>query len=129
MTDPINSKPFTNDQTKKTIGTLKPEQPTEPKKVDVIAPPKKPIEVSKPKPAKEVKPVAKDPRGMFDYSNCIQHKVVEGDTLLGLAQKYVVAFQQLRYFNHLSKAEPKIRVGQTIYIPNKPIQVPYGKQP
>ena len=82
---------------------------------------------AKPEPVKEVKPVAKDLRGMFDYSNCKQYVVQEGDTLLDVAQKFVVALQQLRYFNHLDKANPVIKPGKTLYIPDKPINVPYGE--
>ena len=79
------------------------------------------------KPVKEVKPVVKDSKGMFDYSNCKQYVVQQGDTLLDVAQKFVVALQQLRYFNHLDKGNPVIRPGKTLYIPDKPINVPYGE--
>lgn len=79
------------------------------------------------KPEAEAKPVVpKDPKGMFDWADAKQHKVVEGESLYDIAQKYCVALQQLRYFNHINKATMHIRVGQTIYIPNKPIEVPYG---
>lgn len=77
--------------------------------------------------AKEVKQTVKDPKGMFDYSNCKTYKVQDGDTLFSIAQKFVVAMQQLRYFNHLNRKAPKIRVGQVLVIPNKPISVPYGE--
>ena len=88
--------------------------------------PTKPV-APKPEPVKEVKPVVKDPKGMFDYSNCKQYVVQQGDTLLDVAQKFVVALQQLRYFNHLDKGNPVIRPGKTLYIPDKPINVPYGE--
>lgn len=88
--------------------------------------PTKPV-APKPEPVKEVKPVVKDPKGMFDYSNCKQYVVQQGDTLLDVAQKFVVALQQLRYLNHLDKADPVIRPGKTLYIPDKPINVPYGE--
>lgn len=88
--------------------------------------PTKPV-APKPEPVKEVKPVVKDPKGMFDYSNCKQYVVQQGDTLLDVAQKFVVALQQLRYFNHLDKEDPVIRPGKTLYIPDKPINVPYGE--
>ena len=81
----------------------------------------------KPETVKEVKPVVKDPKGMLDYSNCKQYVVQQGDTLLDVAQKFVVALQQLRYFNHLDKGNPVIRPGKTLYIPDKPINVPYGE--
>lgn len=68
-----------------------------------------------------------DPEGIFDYSGCQIHVVQAGETLLSIAQEYVVAFQQLRYFNHLDHQNPKIRTGQKLVIPNKPIQVPYAK--
>ena len=71
--------------------------------------------------------MAKDPTGMFDYSNCQTYTVKEGDQLLDIAQKYGVALQQLRYFNHLDKATFAIKKGQTIYIPKQPILVPAGK--
>lgn len=88
--------------------------------------PTKPV-APKPEPVKEVKPVVKDSKGMFDYSNCKQYVVQQGDTLLDVAQKFVVALQQLRYFNHLDKGNPVIRPGKTLYIPDKPINVPYGE--
>ena len=84
--------------------------------------PTKPV-APKPEPVKEVKPVVKDSKGMFDYSNCKQYVVQQGDTLLDVAQKFVVALQQLRYFNHLDKGNPVIRPGKTLYIPDKPINV------
>lgn len=71
--------------------------------------------------------MAKDPTGMFDYSNCKTYVVKEGDQLLDIAQKFGIALQQLRYFNHLNKTTFKIKNGQTIYIPKQPILVPAGK--
>lgn len=97
------------------------------KLTEKLAEPTKTVTAPKPEPVKEVKPVAKDPKGMFDYSNCKQYVVQQGDTLLDVAQKFVVALQQLRYFNHLGKEDPVIRPGKTLYIPDKPINVPYGE--
>ena len=71
--------------------------------------------------------MAKDPERMFDYSKCQTYTVKKGDTLFDVAQKFEVALQQLRYFNHLDKATWRIREGQTLYIPTKPIHVPTGK--
>ena len=71
--------------------------------------------------------MAKDPEGMFDYSKCQTYTVKKDDTLFDVAQKFEVALQQLRYFNHLDKATWRIREGQTLYIPTKPIHVPTGK--
>lgn len=96
------------------------------KLTEKLAEPTKPV-APKPETVKEVKPVVKDPKGMFDYSNCKQYVVQQGDTLLDVAQKFVVALQQLRYFNHLDKGNPVIRPGKTLYIPDKPINVPYGE--
>ena len=96
------------------------------KLTEKLAEPTKPV-APKPEMVKEVKPVVKDPKGMFDYSNCKQYVVQQGDTLLDVAQKFVVALQQLRYFNHLDKGNPVIRPGKTLYIPDKPINVPYGE--
>ena len=73
------------------------------------------------------KTVAKDPTGMFDYSKCQTYTVKKDDSLFDVAQKYGVALQQLRYFNHLNKATWRIREGQTLYIPTEPIHVPTGK--
>ncbi len=73
------------------------------------------------------KTVAKDPKGMFDYSNCETYKVTRGDKLIDVAFKYHVALQQLRYFNHLDKATMKIKPDQVLYIPDKPVNVPVGK--
>lgn len=71
--------------------------------------------------------MAKDPEGMFDYSKCQTYSVKKGDTLFDVAQKFEVALQQLRYFNHLDKATWRIKEGQTLYIPVKPVHVPTGK--
>ncbi|MCO6514937.1 MAG: LysM peptidoglycan-binding domain-containing protein [Snodgrassella sp.] len=71
--------------------------------------------------------MAKDPEGMFDYSNCANYSVQKGETLLEVAQKNGVALQQLRFFNHLDKATWRIREGQTLYIPKQPIHVPVGE--
>ena len=84
---------------------------------------------TKPTPAvdKGGEKMAKDPEGMFDYSKCQTYTVKKGDTLFDVAQKVEVALQQLRYFNHLDKATWRIKEGQTLYIPTKPIYVPTGK--
>lgn len=71
--------------------------------------------------------MAKDPEGMFDYSKCQTYTVKKDDILFDVAQKFEVALQQLRYFNHLDKATWRIKEGQTLYIPVKPIHVPTGK--
>ena len=71
--------------------------------------------------------MAKDPEGTFDYSKCQTYTVKKDDTLFDVAQKFEVALQQLRYFNHLDKATWRIKEGQTLYIPTKPIHVPTGK--
>lgn len=71
--------------------------------------------------------MAKDPEGMFDYSKCQTYTVKKDDILFDVAQKFEVALQQLRYFNHLDKATWRIKEGQTLYIPTKPIYVPTGK--
>ena len=73
------------------------------------------------------KTVAKDPKGMFDYSNCETYKVARGDRLIDVAFKYHVALQQLRYFNHLDKTTMEIKPDQVLYIPDKPVNVPVGK--
>lgn len=73
------------------------------------------------------KTVAKDPKGMFDYSNCETYKVTRGDKLIDVAFKYHVALQQLRYFNHLDKTTMEIKPDQVLYIPDKPVNVPVGK--
>lgn len=73
------------------------------------------------------KTVAKDPKGMFDYSNCETYKVTRGDKLIDVAFKYHVALQQLRYFNHLNKAAMEIKPDQVLYIPDKPVNVPVGE--
>lgn len=70
--------------------------------------------------------VPKDPKGMFDWSDAKSYKVQDGESLFDVAQKYSVALQQLRYFNHIDKTTMKVRAGQTIYIPNKPVNIPYG---
>lgn len=122
-----------------------PTQSTQPKQTTVAPTVTKPIEVTKPpikplteeetaeavkvlsKPAKEVKPMAEDPTGMFDYSDCKTHVVQDGESLFDIAEANHVALQQLRYFNHINKATLAIRPNQTIYIPNKPVPVPAGE--
>ena len=84
----------------------------------------------KAEPEKEVKPVAdkaKDPTGEFDYSKCKTYTVKDGQDLLDVANDVLVAYRQLRYFNHLDKTTMAIKPDQIIYIPNKPINVPVGK--
>lgn len=73
------------------------------------------------------KTVAKDPKGMFDYSNCETYKVTRGGKLIDVAFKYHVALQQLRYFNHLDKTTMEIKPDQVLYIPDKPVNVPVGE--
>lgn len=129
-------------------------QPTQPKQTTVAPTVTKPIEVAKETIAeagkqtanagikkaeteatakiltdqkKEVKPMAKDPTGMFDYSDCKTHVVQDGESLFDIAEANHVALQQLRYFNHINKATLRIRPNQTIYIPNKPVPVPAGE--
>lgn len=86
----------------------------------------KPVNVTSTPKAKEVS-VMTDPEGTFEYAGCQVHVVEAGETLFSIAQKYVVAIQQLRYFNHIDHENPKIKIGQKLVIPNKPIMVPYGK--
>lgn len=118
---------LTNEETKQAIDALKPEPFT--KTVYVAPKAEKPIEVKPTEPAKEVKPVAevKDPKGMFDYTGCEQYIVQDGETLFDVAQKYKIALQQLRYFNHVPKDTMRVKPKQTLYIPKKPVFVPTGK--
>ena len=120
-------------------------QPTQPKQTTVVPTTPKPIEVTKPPikpftqeqtaealkaltdPKKEVRPMAKDPMNMFDYSDCKTHVAQDGESLFDIAEANHVALQQLRYFNHINKATLRIRPNQTIYIPNKPVPVPAGE--
>lgn len=69
---------------------------------------------------------AKDPKGMFDWSDAKPYVIKQGESLFDVAQKFSVALQQLRYFNHINKVTMKVKEGQTVYIPNHPINVPYG---
>ena len=71
-------------------------------------------------------PAPKDPKGMFDWSDAKPYVVKQGESLFDVAQKFSVALQQLRYFNHINKVTMKVKEGQTVYIPNHPINVPYG---
>lgn len=115
---------LTNEETKQAIDALKP------KNVEVAPKVGKPIEVVKPTPVeKEVKPMAevKDPRGMFDYTGCEQYTVQDGESLFDVAQKYKIALQQLRYFNHVPKDTMRVKPKQTLYIPEEPVFVPTGK--
>lgn len=103
--------------------------PTQPVVANVV---RKPVTVASPTAPSQPneggeKPVVKDPKGMFDYSNCQTYVVKKGDKLLDIALKYHVVLQQLRYFNHIDKATWSIRPGQVIYIPTEPVYVPVGK--
>lgn len=111
---PIN-KPVVTPKVTKTFDVVKPTAP-------VIE--TKPVQATTPKEGGEK--TVKDPKGVFDYSGCQTHIVKSGETLLDIAQHYVVALQQLRYFNHLDKQEMKIKPGQQLVIPKEPINVPYG---
>ena len=130
---------MTNEETKQAVDILS--TPATPEEIEkhqqhlketVVAPkPTEPIQVTAPttpEPKKEVKPMAEDPTGMFDYSDCKTHVVQDGETLFDIAEANHVALQQLRYFNHINKATLAIRPNQTIYIPNKPVPVPAGEQ-
>ncbi|WP_297953000.1 LysM domain-containing protein [uncultured Lactobacillus sp.] len=109
---------LTNEETKQAINAFKP------KSVEVAPKVEKPIPV-----AKEVKPVVevKDPKGMFDYTGCEQYTVQDGESLFDVAQKYKVALQQLRYFNHVPKDTMRVKPKQTLYIPKEPVLVPVGE--
>lgn len=87
----------------------------------------KPV-IDKPTSSPVMKPVepAKDPKGMFDWSDAKPYVIGKDESLFDVAQKFSVALQQLRYFNHINKVTMKVKEGQTIYIPNKPVEVPYG---
>lgn len=83
-------------------------------------------------PEKEVKAVAEperimDPLGKFDYTGCQVHVIQDGESLFDVAQKYGVALQQLRYFNHVNKTNLRIRKDQKLYIPKEPVYVPAGE--
>lgn len=121
----LGGKSMTNEETKMAVDML-----SAPKKPIEVNPPTQPTTVTTPQPTKkEVKPMAevKDPEGKFDYTGCQQHVVQEGEKLFDVAQKYNVALQQLRYFNHINKATLRIRKGQTLYIPKEPVYVPTGE--
>lgn len=70
------------------------------------------------------KPV--DSTGEFDYSKATEYQVQDGDTLYSVAQKFLVAMEQLRYFNHIRPGKD-LRAGKIIYIPKEPVYVPVGK--
>ncbi|MBP2057887.1 LysM repeat protein [Lactobacillus colini] len=71
----------------------------------------------------EVKPPLK---GGEAVDNSV-HKVAKGETLLDIANKYHIGYEQLRYFNGLDKLNPRIKEGQELKIPTKPVAVPVGK--
>lgn len=106
--------------------TATPVQPVKPAPV-VSTPVSQPTQPTQPTMGGGEKTVAKDPKGMFDYSNCETYKVARGDKLIDVAFKYHVALQQLRYFNHLDKTTMEIKPDQVLYIPDKPVNVPVGK--
>lgn len=108
--------------------TATPVQPV--KSAPVVSTPVKSVPVSQPTQSTTgggEKTVAKDPKGIFDYSNCETYKVARGDKLIDVAFKYHVALQQLRYFNHLNKTTMEIKPDQVLYIPDKPVNVPVGE--
>lgn len=106
--------------------TATPVQPIKPAPV-VSTPVSQPTQSAQSTTGGGEKTVAKDPKGMFDYSNCETYKVARGDKLIDVAFKYHVALQQLRYFNHLDKTTMEIKPDQVLYIPDKPVNVPVGK--
>jgi len=71
--------------------------------------------------------MAKDPKGMFDYSKANQYVVKKGDTLLDIALQFKVALEQIRYFNHIDKLSMKIHPGKTLYIPTETVNIPVGE--
>lgn len=71
--------------------------------------------------------MAKDPKGMFDYSKANKYVVKKGDTLLDIALQFKVGLEQIRYFNHIDKLSMKIRPGKTLYIPTETINIPVGE--
>lgn len=93
-------------------------QPTEPEKADKTETPKKGSD--------NTMEQYTDPKHVFDYSQCHIHTVQKGETLLTVAQKYRIAVQQLRYFNHVNKSTFKVKTGQKLAIPDSPIDVPVG---
>lgn len=104
--------------------------------VDIVSKPATvsltPLTTRKAEQEKEVKAVAesetvKDPLGQFDYTGCQVHVVQDGESLFDVAQKYGVALQQLRYFNHVNKTTLIIRKDQKLYIPKEPVYVPAGE--
>lgn len=116
---------MTNEETKMAVDAL-----SAPKKPIEVNTPTQPTTVTTPQPTKkEVKPVAevKDPKGMLDYTGCEQYTVQDGESLFDVAQKYKVALQQLRYFNHVPKDTMRVKPKQTLYIPKEPVLVPVGE--
>lgn len=104
--------------------------------VDIVSKPATvsltPLTTRKAEQEKEVKAVAEpekimDPLGKFDYTGCQVHVVQDGESLFDVAQKYGVALQQLRYFNHVNKTTLRIRKDQKLYIPKEPVYVPAGE--
>lgn len=55
------------------------------------------------------------------------YTVKEGDTLLDVANKYKVAYQQLRYFNEIDRLKPILKPGQVLKIPTSTVYVPLDK--
>lgn len=113
---------ITNEEAKKAVDVL-----SKPATVDIT-----PLTTRKAEQEKEVKAVAepekvKDPMGQFDYTGCQVHIVQDGESLFDVAQKYGVALQQLRYFNHVNKATLKIRKDQKLYIPKEPVWIEPGE--
>lgn len=91
-----------------------------------------PLTTRKAEQEKEVKAVAepetvKYPLGQFDYTGCQVHVVQDGESLFDVAQKYGVALQQLRYFNHVNKTTLRIRKDQKLYIPKEPVWIEPGE--
>lgn len=113
---------MTNEETKQVADAL-----SKPATADVT-----PLTTRKAEQEKEVKAVAepetvKDPLGQFDYTGCQVHVVQDGESLFDVAQKYGVALQQLRYFNHVNKTTLRIRKDQKLYIPKEPVYMPDGE--
>lgn len=122
-TDSVENKPTESEKDESSVIVPDSSKTNETAQKDtVVEPPAKPIEGGAKVMAQPV-----DPQGMFDYANSEQHVVQEGENLFDVAQKYNVASEQLRYFNHISKKNTRIRVGRTLFIPRESIDVPVGE--
>ena len=67
-------------------------------------------------------------RAKFNYQrDTTTYDVQEGDSLLTIANRFMIGIQQLRFYNNIDKDTLAVKPGQKIHIPSAPVVIPTGK--